>query len=229
MDLFGLLFPKRCVCCKSTGEYLCTKCFSYLSFDTKPLCLFCDKPSFNSLTHPVCRKKFTIDGCFSAVSYNKTAKKLIYSFKYKPYLSDLKNLLSELFYESIIQKEMFMKLMGEGSWLIVPIPLSDSKLRKRGYNQAEILAFELSKRLNIPRKNLLKRVKDTKSQFKLTKKEREKNIKGAFSRNQKSVIRNQNVFLIDDVVTSGATLLEAANILKRNGAEKVIGLTLARD
>ena len=229
MNLLDFIFPKRCVCCRKHGYYICEKCFAYLSFDTKPLCLFCDKPSFNSLTHPVCRKKFTIDGCFSAVSYNKTAKKLIYSFKYKPYLSDLKNLLLELFYESIIQKEMFMKLMGEGSWLIVPIPLSDSKLRKRGYNQAEILAFELSKRLNIPRKNLLKRVKDTKSQFKLTKKEREKNIKGAFSCNQKSVIRNQNVFLIDDVVTSGATLMEASNILKRNGAKRVIGLTFARD
>ncbi len=229
MDLFGLLFPKRCVCCRSTGEYLCTKCFSYLSFDTKPLCLVCDRPSFNNLTHPVCHKKFTIDGCFSAVSYNKTAKKLIYSFKYKPYLSDLKNLLSELFYESIIQKELFMNLIKDGNWIIASIPLSDSKLRKRGYNQAEILAFELSKRLNIPRKNLLKRVKDTKSQFKLTKKEREKNIKGAFKLIHNSEFIIQNVLLVDDVVTSGATLLEASNILKRNGAKRVIGLTFARD
>ena len=163
MDLFGLLFPKRCVCCRKHGSYICEKCFAYLSFDTKPLCLFCDKPSFNSLTHPACRKKLTIDGCFSAVSYNKTAKKLIYSFKYKPYLRDLENLLLELFYESIIQKELFMNLIKDGNWVIAPIPLSDSKLRKRGYNQAEILAFGLSKMLNIPRKNLLKRVKNTKA------------------------------------------------------------------
>ncbi len=144
-------------------------------------------------------------------------------------MSDLKNLLSELFYESIIQKELFMNLIKDGNWIIASIPLSDSKLRKRGYNQAEILAFELSKRLNIPRKNLLKRVKDTKSQFKLTKKEREKNIKGAFKLIHNSEFIIQNVLLVDDVVTSGATLLEASNILKRNGAKRVIGLTFARD
>jgi competence protein ComFC len=229
MDLFGLLFPKRCVCCRKTGHYLCEKCFSYLSFDVKSLCLYCDRPSYNSLTHPVCKGKYTIDGCFSAVSYNKTAKKLIYSFKYKPYIKDLRTLLSELFYESIIQKEEFMTLLAKGNWTIVPIPLSGLKLRKRGYNQAEILSFELSKRLSIPEMSLLARAKDTKSQFKLSKEKRRENIKGAFIINRKQTINNHNILLVDDVVTSGATLLEAANILKRNGAKKVIGLTLARD
>src|SRR3989304_1245485 len=103
MNLLDILFPKRCVNCKKAGDYVCQNCFIYISFDTKSLCLIC-----NSLTHPVCKRKYSIDGCFSAISYNKIAKKLISNFKYKPYLTDLKIFLSELFVESIIQNENFM-------------------------------------------------------------------------------------------------------------------------
>lgn len=227
MNLLDLIFPKRCVNCAKSGEYVCANCFSYISFDVKKLCLVCDKPTYNSLTHPKCRNKFTIDGCFSAISYNKIAKKLVYGFKYKPYLSDLKSFLSELFVESIIQNEQFMKLVESLEFVFVPIPLSSLKLRKRGYNQAEILAKALSKKLKIPTQNLLKRTKETKSQFALKKEEREANIKGAFSLN--SELKSVNIFLVDDVVTTGATLKEAANVLKRAGAKQVFGLTLARD
>ena len=159
MEVLDFIFPKRCVICKKGGGYLCEKCFSYLSFDAKSLCLSCDKPSYNGLTHPICRKKYTIDGCFSALSYNRTAKKLIYSFKYKPYLVDLKVFISELFYESVIQKEEFMKLLNSSKWIIVPVPLSSGKLRKRGYNQAEILAKKLAEKFDLEEKNLLKKTK----------------------------------------------------------------------
>ena len=226
MEVLDFIFPKRCVICKKGGGYLCEKCFSYLSFDAKSLCLSCDKPSYNGLTHPICRKKYTIDGCFSALSYNRTAKKLIYSFKYKPYLVDLKVFISELFYESVIQKEEFMKLLNSSKWIIVPVPLSSGKLRKRGYNQAEILAKKLAEKFDLEEKNLLKKTKETKTQIKLGKAERAENIKGSFVLNSKVF---GSILLVDDVVTSGATLLEAAKILKKQGAKKVIGLTLARD
>ncbi len=138
--------------------------------------------------------------------------------------------LVDLFYESLIQNENFIKLIANSRWLMVPIPLFSSKLRKRGYNQAEILAKELSKKFNLPFQNILKRARDTKSQFKLSKKDREANIKGAFKmENGEWKMKNTSILLVDDVVTTGSTLLEAANILKRNGAKRVIGLTLARD
>lgn len=229
-NLLDFLFPKKCVSCKKLGSYLCENCFSYLSFDVKSLCLVCDKPTYNNLTHPFCSKKYTIDGCFSALPYNKTAQKLIYNFKYKPYLADLKTVLVDLFYESLIQNENFNKELGKGEWAFVPIPLFSSKLRKRGYNQAEILAKELSKKFNLPFQDVLERTRDTKTQVGLSNIERKLNIKDAFEfNNQKSITKNQNIFLVDDVVTTGSTLLEAANILKRNGAKRVIGLTLARD
>lgn len=230
MDILSLIFPKHCVSCKKLGSYLCENCFSYLSFDAKSLCLVCNKPAFNGLTHPYCIKKYSIDGCFSALPYNKTAQKLIYNFKYKPYLTDLKNVLSELFYESLIQNEDFNSELKRGEWILVPIPLFSSKLRKRGYNQAEIMAKELSKKFNFPFQNILERIKDTKTQVGMTNIQRRKNIKDAFGLiNHKSEILDQNVFLVDDVVTTGSTLLEAAKILKKNGVKRVIGLTLARD
>ena len=230
MNLIDLIFPKKCVNCSKSGDYVCANCLPFISFDVKNLCLVCDKPTYNSLTHPKCKSRYSIDGCFSAISYNKIARKLIFNFKYKPYLSDLKTFLSELFVESIIQNEQFMKLIANGEWLMAPVPLYGSKLRKRGYNQAEILSIALSKKLNIPVQNLLVRLKDTKSQFKLTKEERKENIKEAFELDDRSLkLEARNIFLVDDVVTTGSTLKEAANVLKRAGAKVVFGLTLARD
>jgi ComF family protein len=231
MGITDYIFPKKCVVCrKKHGSYLCENCFSFLSFDPKSLCLLCNNPTFNNLTHPRCRKKHAIDGCFSALSYNKTVQKLIYNFKYNPYLTDLKNVLTDLFYESIIQNENFMKQLKVGEWVFVPIPLSSTKLRKRGYNQAEILACELSKKFNFPVLNLLKRAKETKTQVGLTNLQRKLNVKEAFDFiNPKSLIIDQRIFLVDDVATTGSTLSEAAKVLKKAGAGKVFGLTLARD
>ncbi len=239
-----MVFPKKCVVCKKGGSYLCEQCFTYLSFDAKSLCLVCNNPSFNNLSHPGCKRKYTIDGCFSALAYNKTVQKLIFNFKYKPYLTDLKTVLTDLFYESIIQNEQFNKQIKRGEWIFVPIPLSPARLRKRGYNQAEILAQELSKKFNFPVQNLLQRIKDTQTQVGRSSIERKMNIKDVFeiinhpsassghsaeSSGSKRFRKNCSIFLVDDVVTTGSTLLEAAKILKRNGAQKVFGLTLARD
>ena len=228
MDLFGFIFPKRCVSCKKPGSYLCETCFTYLSFDTKSLCLVCGRRSSTGLTHARCKRKYTIDGCFSAISYNKTTKILINDFKYRPFLSDLRHLLSDLFYESLIQKEEFINQLKKGNFEIVPIPLSSSNFRKRGYNQSEILAFELSKKLGIPERGVLRRIRETDTKIKLTKKEKGWNMKDAFITKESTIVENKNILLVDDVLISGANFLEVANILKKNGAKRVIGLSLAR-
>lgn len=199
MGILDYIFPKRCVVCKKNGSYLCEKCFSYLSFETRSICLICHKFSINGLTHSNCLKKYEINGCFSALSNSKTAQKLLYSFKQKPYLTDLKIVLGELFYESLIQNEAFNNELKKEKWVFVPIPLSAAKLRKRGYNQAEILAKELSQKFNIPLGNL--------------------------SQGRKS---NKNIILVDDLVRTGTTLKEAAKALKKAGAKRVIGVTLVK-
>ncbi len=195
------------------------------------ICLACNKNSFDGLTHPKCRGKYVIDGAFSSISYKGIVKKLIYNFKYKPYLADLKNSLVELFYESLIQNEIFMQTIVKLlNCSIVPIPLHSDRLRKRGYNHAEILAKGISDKLGLKTLNVLERSKDTKSQFGLKLDERKENLQGAFEMAKNcSTAKLPNIFLVDDILTTGSTLLEAARVLKRNGAKRVWGLTLARD
>ena len=155
-------------------------------------------------------------------------KRLIYQFKYQPHLTDLKELLTELFYEGIIQHEGLQNAFVPSS-IVVPIPLHAIKLRKRGYNQVEVLAKGIGKKTGIDVKNILVRSKKTESQFQLDREKRRVNLQNAFvlQDKYKNEIKNKTIVLVDDVVTSGATLLEAAKILKRGGADKVYGITLA--
>jgi len=233
VDFLNLLFPKYCINCKRLGYYICADCFSFISFDTEGICAVCSRYSINGLTHPRCKKRYSIDGAFSSILYKGVTKKLIYNFKYKPHLTDLRKILSDLFYEGLIQKEEFYSIYQKSlsNLILVPIPLYKSKERARGYNQAEILAEELSKRFNIKALPALKRVKKTVSQVGLSKIDRRKNIKDSFEINQnlKSAIKSHYIFLVDDVFTTGSTLMEASRVLKRHGARRVWGLTLARD
>lgn len=223
-----LIFPKHCVSCRKAGDYICANCFSYLSFDFAMICLVCNKNSFDGLTHPGCKSKYAIDGAFCGVAYKGVAKKLIYSFKYKPYLADLKKSLVELFYESLIQQEIFQKAYKTKP-VLVPIPLHAKRLQKRGYNHAKLLAEGLSEKLKLPVVEVLQRTRETKSQFGLKLKDRRENLKNAFIFNSECKIIYPNIFLVDDILTTGSTLLEAARILKKNGAKRVWGLILARD
>jgi len=193
------------------------------------ICLACNKGSIDGLTHPGCKTRYVIDGAFSGVAYKGIVKKLIYNFKYKPYLADLKKSLVELLYESVIQQEIFQRAY-KFSPILVPIPLHAKRLRKRGYNHSKLLAEGLSEKLNLKLVEVLRRTKETKSQFGLNLKDRKENLKNAFVIIPNvSIVQYPNVFLVDDILTTGSTLFEAAKILKKNGAKKVWGLTLARD
>jgi len=229
MSLFDLLFPKRCVQCKKFGSYLCTNCFASITFIDNMVCTVCQKQAIGGLTHPVCKTKYCIDGVFPSLVYKGVVKKLVYVFKYPPYLTDLQTQLIDLFYEGIIQKEQFFSLLQEPS-VFIPIPLHEGKFKKRGYNQAKLLAEGLAKRFDASVIDCLKRVKSTKTQVGLTKEERRKNIEQAFALQgtvSELLQKSQQVFLVDDVVTSGATLQEAAKVLKKAGFTKVWGVTLA--
>lgn len=230
MGILDFLFPKYCVNCKKIGDYLCANCFSLLSFDVSYICLVCNRPSVDGLTHPGCLGRYTIDGAFSSIAYSRVAKKLVYAFKYKPYVSTLKSFLIDLFYEGIIQNEQVIRIL-QSYPLFIPIPLHVSRLSNRGYNQSLLLAEGLGRRMSLRVQDVLLRVRKTKSQFGLTREERIENISKAFvlKANKKGLIRGRTIFLVDDVLTTGSTLLEAARALKRHGAKKVWGIAFARD
>lgn len=198
MGILDYIFPKRCINCKKQGDYLCPNCFTFISFDTKNICLVCKKQSLTNFTHKYCRNKHTIDGCFSGIRNNYIAKKLIFSFKNKPYLTDLQSFLIDLLYESLIQNESFMKLIKKTNFVLVPVPLQRNALRKRGYNQAQILAKGLNKKFKMKVLNFEKIEKETK-----------------------------NVFIVDDLINTGKTLEDLAFILKKKGIKQVFGLILA--
>lgn len=139
MTILDFVFPKRCVICKKQGTYLCENCFSYLSFDQEERIY----------------KGKDFDECFCALENNRTSQKLLNSFKNRPYLADLKNTLGELFYESLIQNEGFSKEINNKNYVFSFIPLSKEKLRKRGYNQAEVLANYLAKKFEKEVKNVV--------------------------------------------------------------------------
>jgi ComF family protein len=155
-------------------------------------------------------------------------KKLIYVFKYQPYVSDVQHVLIDLFYESVIQKEICINNMTADT-VFVPIPLSAKKLQQRGYNQSLLLARGLAKKFTLPYADVLLRIKETKPQFGLQKNERKTNMKDAFAVKKGSFKKYTSVFLVDDVLTTGATLSEAARVLKQNGVQNVWGITFARD
>lgn len=229
MSLLDLFFPKRCVQCKKVGSYICPNCFTYISFTETTVCVVCQRPAIGGITHPICRTRYGVDGVFPSLVYAGIVKKLVYTFKYPPYLSDLHATLTDLFYEGIIQKEQFYKQLATKS-VFVPVPLHASKMRKRGYNQAKKLAEGLSKKFDIPVMDCLSRIKNTKTQVGLTKEERQENIKDAFTVKKEFIEKLKDVpqvFLVDDVATSGSTLKESAKVLKRAGVGKVWGVTLA--
>jgi competence protein ComFC len=193
------------------------------------VCTVCQKQAIGGLTHPVCKNRYSIDGVFPSLVYKGVVKKLVYDFNYPPHLTNMQEQVTDLFYEGIIQKEQFFRLL-DTSTVFVPIPLHSQKLKKRGYNQSKLLAEGLAKRFTIPVSDCLRRVKLTKTQVGLSKEDRIKNIQNAFLLQSKSIDiakKYHNVFLIDDVVTSGATLREAAKVLKKAGVKNVWGLTLA--
>ncbi len=188
------------------------------------ICAVCGRQAVSGITHPICRGRYDIDGVFASLVYKGVAKRLIYQFKFEPYLTDLRHIVADLFYEGLIQQEAFFRIALDKA-VLVPVPLHSQRERNRGYNQAEILAVDLGKRLGVPVKDILTRVKPTTSQVGKTQKERRENIKGVFQ--LRGTVDAKTVLLVDDVLTSGATLNEAAKTLKKAGVKSVWGLALA--
>ncbi|MDA0986444.1 MAG: ComF family protein [Bacteroidetes bacterium] len=153
---------------------------------------------------------------------NGVLQKLLHQLKYEN-----RKFIAEIFGD-LIGNEIKENKLFEDNKLIIPIPLNKIKERERGYNQSLILAKRVSKILGINTlDNILFRKKYTKTQTQLNLQERKENIKDAFEVRNNELIKNQNIILVDDVITSGSTIEEAAKCLKNNGANKVISFSIA--
>lgn len=191
-------------------------------YPPKNTCIICE--SDFTLICPVCKSKIQrIKENSEIISYgyyNGVLKKLILEFKYnKNFIAG--SLLVEFLCEVINENYMDIDV-------IVFIPSSKKAIKERGFNQCEYLAKEISKKLNIELCKDVIKVKNTKEQKLLSKEDRYKNIKGAFDLKSKGNIKDKNLLLIDDVITTGATLYECKKILKNNGAASIKILTVAK-
>ena len=226
-------FPWKCVSCKKEV---------YLSY---PLCKKCQRniPINYSFICPVCKKRiinFSKRSCFcktnifalGVVSFyrNSIIRKTIHLFKYQSIIS-LKKPLADLMIKFLEETNFFSEINKENI-LVIPIPLHKRKRNQRNFNQSELLAKTVASHFSLNyHPEILLRIKNNPPQVKINNfSEREKNVKDIFqiSDDSLNIIKNKWIILIDDVYTSGATMQEAAKILKKNGAKKVIGLVLAR-
>jgi len=162
---------------------------------------------------------------------NKISRKAIWAIKYnknQKILNKFSNLLYEFILENVTDEIAFANFNNP---LLVPIPMHKNNLKERGYNQSELIAKEIckideGKNFEIEPGALIK-IKETPHQSELkNKSERLKNLKGCFSANS-NLVKNRNIILIDDVITTGTTMSEASKTLREAGAKKVIGFSLA--
>lgn len=227
--LWDFLFPKRCVGCNKIGGYFCNQCVANLE-QSELVCPFCERLSIGGVTHPVCRRRFGLDGLWSLGVYSGALKKAIQKLKYRwvrELAGELVNLQIDYWAKhSPLILDKITKDRGQG-WIITAVPLHKSRQNWRGFNQSELLGKLLADRIGLKYENLLIRTKNTKTQVGLLSSDRKKNIKGAFGKsNYYSPITN--VLIVDDVWTTGSTLRECCYVLKRGGARTVWALTLAR-
>jgi len=208
-----LLFPIKCQGCGKEGDYLCDDCLALFDFAREPAR---DIKEINSL--------------YFAVDYNNPMiKKLLHSFKYAPFAKDLSCSLSSVIITYFKLMEKKPPFLEKENFCFVPIPLSSKRLRWRGFNQSEEIAKILSAYYAIPMKKALIKTKETKPQTELNKEQRKKNLIDSFEFVYSNLKQNENVVLVDDVITTGSTLSEAAKALRKAGVKKVYAVALARD
>jgi ComF family protein len=163
---------------------------------------------------------------YAPCSYdNKFVKKIIHRCKYAPFYKELSLPLAHAI---IAHFRLVDNPPDINNSIITPVPLSKRRLHWRGFNQAEIIAQEISKIQKIPINNVLAKIAETGVQAELPQKQRQSNIKNAFAIINRETVKNKDILLVDDVITTGATINECARVLLNNGARRIIGIAAAR-
>lgn len=226
--LLDLLFPPRCVACGARGAVLCAECRARIQPPRPPRCPRCGAPlAGDGLRCPICAAGHgpqALDRLVAASIYAGAARKAILALKFEGQrraAGPLGELLAAAVRES-----------GERPDVIVPVPLHHSRLRARGYNQAELLARRCAKLLGVPcHTDMLVRTRATPPQVGLSLADRRRNIAGAFALadwSRATALAGKRIALLDDVTTSGSTLDAAATALRGAGPAAILGLAVAR-
>lgn len=220
--LLNFLFPPVCANCRKVGTLLCAECRAEFSWLAEPLCAACGRP----LPEPeapcafCAQRPLPLKQVRTAVFFQEPMQSLIHKFKYENNFG-LGGVLGDVMVQAWPDWQPPIDC-------IVPIPLHKKRQQERGYNQSELLARQLAARMRIPLETgCLQRARHTAPQVHLSAQERQQNVAGAFTASGGNIV-GRHILLIDDVLTTGATLSAAANALYAAGATAVSGYCLAR-
>lgn len=220
------LFPVKCLECGTGGKYLCKPCVRKVR-ETRQVCPECERPAIDGMTHTKCQKTWGLNGYVSIWNYEGVIREAILKLKYRFVLAIAEELAEQTV--SFLRAEITAL---PKDFLLIPIPLHSRRERWRGFNQAEAIGKLVAGKMGWDfSSEILVRKKHKKPQVELKGDEREGNVRGVFRFNkncQPLMVNHQSFVLFDDVLTTGATLKEAGKVLKRNGAEIVWGLTIAK-
>jgi len=219
-----LLFPRKCFGCGQEDFWLCPECFTKIIKVQEQLCPKCHRVSALGQFCPSCKKDKKLSGVLVSLYLDQgSVRDLIHALKYD-FIFGLAPILASFMIEPAF------KLINEKKIdYIVPVPLHKSRFSWRGFNHAEKLAEIISFQTKVALKTrvLVRRIKTT-PQVELKREERLKNVRGAFCCPKPEEIFEKSIILVDDVLTTGATLEECAKTLRQAGAKNVWGLVIAR-
>ena len=228
--LDGLL-PPRCAACGQeieSGQGLCAGCWGRLTFIDAPYCVCCGLPfdfeiSGTTLCGPCLADPPPFDRARAALFYDDYSRSLILGFKHGD-RTDRAGVLGRLMTRLLASLDASVDF-------VVPVPLHRWRLWRRRYNQSALLAQTLARASDSTyRPDMLVRTRATPSQAGRNARDRRQNVRGAFriASQAKSALTGRHVLLVDDVMTTGATVRECARVLKRSGAGRVSVLVVAR-
>ncbi len=232
--LLDYCFPPRCSHCGSrSGDFpvpfLCAPCWSDLTPVPSPVCPRCGRPfgspeALAASPEHVCwhcsKEPPDVDQAIAAGIFEGPLRQAIHVYKYRPLMS-LGRPLAEWMTFRVSKVDRLD--------VVMPVPLHATRLRKRGFNQTLLLARGASEAFSVPLLyNNLVRVRPTIPQVELSGRERAANVRGAFALKRLQEVKGKRVLLVDDVLTTGATMNECSRTLREAGAEAVVALTLAR-
>jgi competence protein ComFC len=218
--LADLFFPQRCVGCeRRASDLLCRDCFEALPYVGRPICSRCGTPTaFETFVCGECKDvDFGFESARAPLRYEGVGEQIVHSLKYRGYTRVVERLVAPLMLGVLDRGERFDA--------VVPVPLHRSRLRRRGFNQAELLARAVAAPLKAPVSDKLRAVRRTLDQVELSAPERRANVEGAFAARER--VRGR-VLLVDDVFTTGATTSECAETLLAGGAREVHAVSLCR-
>lgn len=230
-QLIELLLPAQCLVCalKSNNKLICSYCEKKI-LSQRNCCLHCALPLNKNADYcgDCLQKDYLFNHIHALGDYNKPLSILIKQLKYQQQLI-AGELLANLLIKSILSRYTKQQL-SEFDYLLA-IPLHPKKLRQRGFNQAQIIADRLQNQLNIPLlENYITRNKETVAQEGLSISKRRKNLSGAFGYNKRSILEvtGKNIVIIDDVVTTGATINSLSRLLKIKRANVITVFCISR-